>query len=147
MTYMPPQPAKPRNNLRTILIVVGIVLVLCCGGAVAGGVYLFRGVAGTIGPVNEAASAYMDDLVERDYSGAYQRLCAQRQAQLPESTFTSHQKDAFSVRSYNITNTNVSNMNGNVSASVTVRITMTDGADHTQIFRLVKEDGEWKVCG
>lgn len=142
----PPPPVKPRNNVRTILIVVGIVLVLCCGGVAVGGFFLFKGVANAVGPVRDAATGYVDDLVDHDYPGAYVHLCGAVKSRMNEEVFAGVMRRTFDVRSWDVTGTNVSNMNGKVTGTVTMRLTMTDGSARTQIFPMVKEGDEWKVC-
>lgn len=147
MTYMPPPPpAKPRNNLRTILIVVGIVLVLCCGGAVAGGFFLFRTVSDAIGPVQDGAKAYADAIVAENYPAAYGHLCKRMRDVIPQETFAAGTKKSFDIESYSVTGTNVSTVNGRTTATVTMRVTLSDGLSRTQIFPMVQEDGSWKVC-
>jgi hypothetical protein len=147
MTFEPPPPpAKPRNNVRTILIVVGIVLALCCGGVIVGGYLLFRGVAEATGPVHDAAVAYVEDIIDHDYAGAYDHLCGKVKSQISESDFATATAQSFDVRAYSVVGTNVMNRNGKVSATVTMKLTMANGTPRTQIFPMVKEAGDWKVC-
>ncbi|MFD0596978.1 hypothetical protein ACFQZ4_35880 [Catellatospora coxensis] len=50
MTSLPPGPPKPKSPLRKILIIVAIVLVLCCGGAVVAGYFAYRGIDAATAP-------------------------------------------------------------------------------------------------
>jgi cytochrome c biogenesis protein ResB len=147
MTFAPPPPpVKPRNNVRTILIVVGIVLVLCCGGVAVGGFFLVKGVANSVGPVREGATGYVDDLIEHDYPGAYDQLCTRVTAKMSEEVFAGVMRRTADIRSWDVTGTNVSNMNGTATGSVTMRLTLNDGSSRTQTFPMVKEGEDWKVC-
>ncbi|WP_444544531.1 Rv0361 family membrane protein [Rhizocola hellebori] len=148
MTFEPPPPpVRPRNNVRTILIVVGIVLVLCCGGAIVGGIFLFRTVAEATGPAQQAATKYVDEVMAGDYSTAYASLCSKLRAQRTEAEFTRVQAAQLKISSYRVIGTNVTTRNTTVTAIVTMRLTQAEtGAEFTQGFPLLKENGQWHVC-
>jgi hypothetical protein len=71
---MPPPPPRKSNTLRTVLIVVGSILVLCCIGGVVGSIFLFKGVKATVGPVQDAADEFVTDLKKGDTTAAYALL-------------------------------------------------------------------------
>jgi hypothetical protein len=41
----------------------------------------------------------------------------------------------------------MSNVSGRVSGTVTTRLTLDTGFVDQHMFMLLKEDGQWKVCG
>jgi hypothetical protein len=44
-------------------------------------------------------------------------------------------------------NTSVRNVNGRVSATVTVALTFADGSAETHTVPMTKENETWKICG
>jgi hypothetical protein len=148
MTYEPafaPAP-KPRRTVRTVLIVVGAVLGVCCLGGIAGGYAIFRSVSNAVAPAREAATSYVDDVRAGNYQSAYGRLCQDVRNATTLEEFTSAQSAAPRIQSYKINGVNVSNYNGRSTGTVTAQITQETGAVLTQVFPLVKEEGEWRVC-
>ncbi|WP_173062547.1 Rv0361 family membrane protein [Phytohabitans houttuyneae] len=148
MTYEPiftPAP-KPRRTARTVLIVVGAVLAVCCVGGAVGGFALFRSVSNAIEPARDAATSYVDDVRAGDYPSAYGRLCQEVRDTTTLEDFTRAMSAGPRIQSYEINGVNVSNFNGRSTATVTARMTQDSGATLIQVFPLVKEDGEWRVC-
>ncbi|MBB5868650.1 hypothetical protein F4553_002029 [Allocatelliglobosispora scoriae] len=156
MSYSPPpdsftppptaQAPKPKRTLRTVLIIVGIVLVLCCGGLGIGGYLLYRGIDEATGPANDATDAFIDDIEAGAYPQAYARYCDQVQRRISEETFVRTQSARPKITGHEITGTSVSNINGRVSARVTVKATQADGTIFTQTFVLVRPDETWQIC-
>jgi hypothetical protein len=144
---MPPPVPKKSHTLRTVLIVVGIVLVLCCGGAVVGGVFLFHGLSKTTAPPRAAADKFITDLENGDTSAAYDLLCAGTRSAFTEDAFTQGVAGQPKISSHSIKGVDVVTSAGHTSATVEADLTTGTGfVDHHQ-FPLVKEDGSWKVCG
>jgi Domain of unknown function (DUF4878) len=139
---------EPRRTSTTkiVLIVVGSILTLCCiGGGVAAYVG-FRTVSGAVGPPREATEAFIRDLQSGDVASAYGKLCASTRAAVTQEQFSgmisNRRPSAFEV-----VGTNVSNVNGKVSATVTANLTYPDGFTDRHVFQLRKEGDAWKVCG
>ncbi|MBB4961829.1 Rv0361 family membrane protein [Micromonospora polyrhachis] len=143
---LPPPARKSRNTTRIVLIVVAVVLVVCCLGGGILGFVLYRTVQDATGPAREATTAYVDDLRERDYPGAYGRLCARVRADLTAEEFARRQAPQPTIASYKIVGLNVNNTNGRVTGTATVQLTQDAGATVTQVFPLVKEGGQWRIC-
>jgi hypothetical protein len=144
--YPPPQPRKS-HTLRTVLIVVGSVLALCCVGAVVGGYFLFRGVQEAVGPVRDSTDRFLRALEAGDTTTAYSMLCADTRQSLTTDAFTQGVNGQPKVRAHEVTGVNISNFNGRVSGTVRARLTLDNGFEDQHEFRLVKEGGQWKVCG
>ncbi|MGW0434948.1 Rv0361 family membrane protein [Micromonospora sp. NPDC003197] len=142
----PPPASKSGNTTRIVLIVVAVVLVLCCLGAGLFGYVFYRTVQDATGPARDATTGYLDDLRERDYPGAYGRLCTQVRADMTAEEFARRQSAQPTITSYKIVGLNVTNNNGRVTGTTTVRLTQEPGATSTQVFPLVKEDGQWRIC-
>ncbi|MFF0659443.1 hypothetical protein [Micromonospora tulbaghiae] len=63
-----------------------------------------------------------------------------------EADFTRQQSSQSEFAGYDVIGLNVSNNNGRVSGSTTIRFTPAVGTNVTQSFPMVKEDGEWRIC-
>ncbi|MEU5673690.1 hypothetical protein ABZ749_25710 [Micromonospora sp. NPDC047753] len=149
MTYEPTMVPGPRPNrtLRTVLIVVGALLTVCCVIGTCVGLWLYRSVKDTVEPVRGAATAYLDDVRAGNYAGAYGRLCDRVRDTMPQEDFARIQSAQLKITSYEITGVNVNNYNGRVTGTVQVEVVQAaTGARFTQGVALVKEDGEWRVC-
>ncbi len=126
-----------------MIIVVAVVALLCCTGAVGGGFWLFRTVQGTITPARDAATQYLDDAKAGNYPAAYARLCDRMRARLTEAQFTRAWQAEPPLDGYKVTDTQVhTSTNDDTSAKVTVKI-----ADREKVISLVKEGDAWRVCG
>ncbi|SCL39061.1 hypothetical protein GA0070624_6435 [Micromonospora rhizosphaerae] len=147
MTYEPIM-VPPRNSrtTRTVLIVVGVVLSFCCVGGVVGGFALWNVVQHATGPAQDSVDRYAAAMVARDFPTAYGQLCGQVRNRLSQYEFARQQSAQPSVRSYEIVSVNVLNTNGRVHGEAQVRFVQSGGARTTQVFPLVKEDGEWRIC-
>lgn len=148
MTYEPmlaPTP-KPNRTTRTVLIVIAVVLGVCCLCGLGGGFWLYRTYDNTAGPARDATTAYVDDVRAGNYQGAYGRLCEEVRDATTREEYTRIQSAQLKIRSYEISGVSVSNFNGQVRATVTVRMVQETGAEFSQTFPLVKEGGEWHVC-
>ncbi|HZM80107.1 MAG TPA: hypothetical protein VFC19_30605 [Candidatus Limnocylindrales bacterium] len=148
MTYTPPAPPVKRgNNTRTILIVVGVVLGLCCVLGVIGGVFFFRTVGGEMEPVRSAATAYVDDVMAGNYSGAYARMCDKVHRRISEADYTRTQSAQLKIKSYQVVGTNIRTINSTTTATVSMRMVQAEtGLEYTQGIFLLKERGQWWVC-
>ncbi|WP_405101113.1 hypothetical protein [Micromonospora sp. NBC_01412] len=142
----PPPPPKSRGlsrTTRTVIIVVAVVALLCCAGAAGGGFWLFRTVQGTITPARDAATVYLDDVEAGNYPAAYARLCERLRGRQTEAEFTRARQAEPPLDGYKVTDTQVhTTTNGDTSAEVTIKI-----ADRNRVINLVKEGGDWRVCG
>jgi len=149
MTFTPPAPPVPRgrNNTRTILIVVGGVLGLCCVLGVIGGIFFFRTVGDEMQPAQRAATAYVDDVMAGNFSSAYGRMCDKVHGRISEAEYTRVQSAQLKITSYKVVGANVRTMNKTVTATINFRMVQADtGMEFTQAIPLLKERGEWRVC-
>jgi hypothetical protein len=145
--YMPPPPAKKSNTLRTVLIVVGSVLAVCCVGGVIGGVFLFRGVTKATAPARNTADQFITDLQNGDTTGAYALLCDSTKQAFPAAEFASGVTGGAQIASHEFAGVNVSSGTGGTRATVSMKLTMRNGFVDQHAIPLVKEDGQWRVCG
>ncbi len=149
MYQYPAPPPEPRRShtLRNVLIIAGIVVVLCCGGAVTGGVFLVRGFQNTIGPARDTVNTFLGHLEAGETDAAYDGLCSRTRAQFSRTQFAEIVNAHPKLDGHSITGTNVSNHNGRVSASVTATLDFAGGGREQHVFALAKEGGGWRVCG
>ncbi|MBQ1037316.1 hypothetical protein [Micromonospora sp. C81] len=149
MTYEPMMvpSRKPNRTTRTVLIVVGVVLTVCCVVGVCGGFWFYRSIKDAVKPVRVATAAYIDDVQAGNYPGAYGRLCGKVRETMTQADFARIQAAQLKIGSYKIVGVYVNNSNGRVTGTSTVEMVQeATGARMTQSMVLVKEDGEWRVC-
>ena len=145
--YEVPQPPRQRRPWKTILIVLGVVLVLCCAGAAFGGYQLFKGVQEATGPARTAAETFVVNLEDGDTDAAYKLLCKTTQAKYSLDAFKDGVSKQPKVSSHSFGGVNVMNYNGKVSATVTILLTFDTSFTERHAFPLVKENDQWLVCG
>jgi hypothetical protein len=143
----PPPPPRKNNTLRIVLIIVGAVLAVCCVGGVIGGVFLFRGVTKATGPVRDVADQFVTDLQNGDTTGAYALLCATTRTAFPPAEFASGVTGGAQIAGHEVRGINVTSGTGGTKAIVTMKLTMKNGFVDQHAIPLVKEDGQWRVCG
>ncbi len=136
-------PRRPRRTLRTVLIVAGVVLGLCCVGGIVAGALLINAGRNELPRIQSDAVAYFDDVRAGDMAAAYGYLCDAVRSRVPEETFAAESRQP---RDYRITGVRISNVNGRTRGFVSVHVVMTDGQSLDQVFTLVKEHGSWRIC-
>jgi len=141
-----PQPPKKSRTTRNVLIIVAVVLALCCAGGGIGGFFLYKGVDGATRGVADGASAYLDDLRDGNYRGAYARLCNAQKAGVSESAFVGVKERQPRIVEYTIDGRRVSSNNGVNTGSVTVTLTFDNGKKNSETLQMAYENGQWRVC-
>ena len=144
--YPPQQPPKKSRTTRTVLIIVAAVLAFCCLGAGTVGFLIYKGVDNATGPVVDGAGAYLDDLRDGDYQGAYAKLCRVQQIAVTESAFVANKQRQPKIVDYEINGRRVSTNNGVRSGSVDITVTFDNGAKNSETLQMSHESGEWRVC-
>lgn len=143
-------PTPPRKSNRRVWWIVGGVV----GGiillAILGVILLVTTILHAVGPARDATTAYFDAVKAHDWAGAYNKLSAPLQATTKpadlQATWTRREQADGPIDHFNVTNTNVNNTNGKVTATVTGTLIYTSGASDPKIVTLVKEDGNWKLA-
>ena len=142
-----PQPPQQKSHWWKILIVGGaVVALLCCIGAVTLGIWGYNKFQDVAGPVQDTASAYLDDVQDGNYGQAYDRLCANAKRQLTPQQFAQAQSMLPKITDHKITGFDIKSVNGRSTATVRVTLEREMIGETQQTMQLVKEDGDWKVC-
>ncbi|MCP2329335.1 hypothetical protein HDA40_007842 [Hamadaea flava] len=145
--YTPPPPAKKGLfTLPRVLIGVGLVLALCCGGLAFGGYKLFDTVKDALAPARDAAVAFLDEVEDGDDAGAYAMFCEDMQATATQSQFTAGVEQRGRTKDHKITGVSVSTVNGVSTGTVTATLTEAGGGTRQTVIVMAKEAGTWKVC-
>jgi hypothetical protein len=147
MTHPAPHPQRRTRTTRAVLIIVGIVLVVCCGGAIAGGFVLLKSVQNATQPARDSVDTFLNHLEAGEIDAAYEDLCTRTRGQFTAEQFAQIINNRPKIVHHSIIGTNVMNSNGRVSASVNAKIQYVDGSSDTHLFQLAKEGGAWRVCG
>jgi hypothetical protein len=147
MSFTPPPQPKPGRTTRTVLIVVGVVLAVCCLGGIGFAKWGISSVQDSVKPAHDAADSYLGKVQAGDFTGAHAQLCTATQERLSQSAFVASYTGQPKLRSYKITNTSVVNRNGRVSATVQAHLVTDSGLARDEVLRLVKlDDNSWRVC-
>ena len=149
MTITPaPGPTSPKRRTgRTVLIVAAVVAVVCCGGSVAAGWALYKGVGAAVGAPHDAGDKFLSDLESGDTAGAYGLLCDTERGHLSQADFTSLIAAQPRLRSHKIVSTSVHTVNGNAAALVVADLHRESGSVEHHSIQLFREGGNWRVCG
>jgi flagellar basal body-associated protein FliL len=125
---------KRRSWIWILLAILGVIVV----GVGACSVWLFQVASGPI----DGANAWLAEVDEADYQGAYELSCTEtRDAFTLESFTTIIQTDiGIEIDGYNLNSVNNTNGVVTVSGNVTA-----DGSTQSIEFLLRNQDG-WKVC-
>jgi uncharacterized membrane protein len=136
--YPVPAPAPKKRLALIIGIVAAVVVVLV---AIAGVVVYTQLVADT---PRGAVNAWFDALKERDIDGVRALTCAEFASEVEQSDLESEE---ITTVSWEVTAVNEVN---NDLATATIDISYTERGQterETVTFSVVKENGDWKVCG
>lgn len=144
MTDTPP-PRRPRT-LRRVLLIAAVVMVVCCGGVVAVGFGFYKWFNSAAGAAEAAVDGYLGDLEAGRTSAAYAKTCPDFRAHVSENAFTGFETRTPTPRSHRITNTSVSNVNGQNSALIAVAVTRSDDSVQHVTIPLAAVGGTWYVC-
>src|SRR5258705_12867303 len=84
--FQVPQPPKS-NTLRTVLIVVGSLIALCCTVAVVGGYFLVRNSRQDIDGARDATGVFVTELQQSNVDPAYGQLCDPTKGRFTKDAF------------------------------------------------------------
>lgn len=145
----PPFPAPPvegrgKRAGTTAGIVAGIVVLVCGGGAIAGGGFLTSFSRSLDEQAQVVVSRYLDDLQDRDFDGAYQQLCEDARLDETQADFAARMQGFEPFESYT-----VGALSLGVRLSVPVRLQYADG-DRAEVDADLTQNtstGKFEVCG
>jgi hypothetical protein len=148
VTYAGPDPRRPRTTHTTrIVLIVLAVLLLGCGAVVVVPI-VFNSIRGAAaGLPKDTVDAFIKHLEADETSAAYASLCARTRGQFTEADFARTVHNRPRIVDYSIARTDIANVNGSVSASVSTQLRYADSSLEPHPFPLVKEDNHWRICG
>jgi hypothetical protein len=135
-------PKKPRRQGLRIALVVGGLLVLCCGAGT--GLFVIRPLI-EAKSAHRTADAYVQAVVGGDDTRALDHVCDDADTKADHDKFTGHVRDV-KVRSYRIVRANASMSNYSLRGTADVELTADDGTSETWELPMNKNEGRWKVC-
>jgi hypothetical protein len=144
----PPFVAPPtdgnRRRLWTGLGIGAAVLVLVCGGGIAGFAALVRGTVHERSVnATRAVTEFLTDLEHDDFAGAYRAQCEPLRERLTLAEFTADFSNP-SLESFRLDQPEISTD----ATIVPVQLTFDDGGTvHDRIVVIVESDGTSRVCG
>jgi flagellar basal body-associated protein FliL len=141
---MPGAPVAPKKSRKGLIFgIIAIVLVVCCGGAIGGGFYLYNKVSDEVTPITDSANSFFAAV--RDGGDAYSQLCTSARASISRGQFEQGLQGQ-PLKAFKIAAVNVVTTNGVKKATATVSLTYADRAE-THVVPMANESGGWKVCG
>ncbi|MEH0973832.1 hypothetical protein V6U77_22155 [Micromonospora sp. CPCC 205546] len=141
------RPARRGRPMRTGLVFAGVTVLLCCVGVAGLGAWNVQVVTQASGPVRETADGFLRSVAAGDTDGAYDRLCADARSRWSPIGFTSWLRTPPVVDGYEIVDVSVATRGGRPRGTVTVRLTRDSGLTEQRELSVVREDGDWRVCG
>ncbi len=148
------QPRRSRRGVWIALAIVGVVLVLGCGGCAAAAIAGVGFFANSLAGPTQAANNYYQAIKNRDYHQAFSYIdtsgiSSQQDQQLTEDAYTvlAQTEDVASgpVTRFSQTNINVNSTNGVNTASVTMSVTRQSRGTYSVQLQLKEENGVWKI--
>jgi hypothetical protein len=144
LALVQPYPPPPRNRTgRTVLIVVGIVVLVGCLCAGGFGFFLYRSLNTASAQPRAAVHTFVGDLAAGDANAAYDELCRRTQAGYSRADFTSFVSSQPRPTKAKITGFDIS---GN-AAQIKTTLSLADGRNQLHTFELARDAGVWRVCG
>lgn len=141
------RPHRPHRPVRAGLLVGGAAVLLCCVGVAGLGAWNVQAVWQADEPVRETAEAFLTELSAGDADRAYGRLCARARSRWSPIGFAAWVRTPPVVTGHQITDVAVSTREGRPTGTVTVRLTRDGGGSEQRELPVVREDGQWRVCG
>ncbi|GAB3935296.1 hypothetical protein GCM10027614_09790 [Micromonospora vulcania] len=133
--------------MRTGLAFAGFGVALCCVGVAGLGAWNLQTVRQAAGPIRETADGFLREVSVGDTTGAYDRLCSDARTRWSPIGFNSWVRTPPMVTDYEITDVSVATRSGRPHGTVTVRLTRSGGISEERQLPVVREDGDWRVCG
>ncbi|MFF3868728.1 hypothetical protein [Micromonospora sp. NPDC001898] len=141
------RPARRSRPVRTGLLAAGAGLGLCLVGVAGLGAWNVQVVAGSSGPVREAADGFLREVSAGDVDRAYGRLCADARSRWSAAGFAAWLRTPPQVTGYEITDVAVATRGGRPRGTVAVRLTRDGGGSEQRELPVVRESDGWRVCG
>jgi hypothetical protein len=139
-------PDLPDDLRRPALVVVGLVLLLCCGGFLVAGPFLLKGPQEPAYAARVATAAFLGRLEAADYAGAYDQLCTATRTRVSRDDFVAGASGRPRVVSYTI-DAVAEVIDGGPPAVVVTATVDYATSSAAQDFRVVVDAGAWRVCG
>ncbi len=143
--FSAPPTERDRRRMWLGLGLGGVLLLVCCGGGIAGFVGLV--VAQNKAIPTEATAVvtrYLDDLTHEDYRDAYDQLCGAHQGQESLPEFTARQRSSPTLSEFTVQPPRI----GQSEVIVPADLYTSAGSD-TREFILVEDQqaGGLRICG
>src|ERR1043165_8692084 len=118
------EPAPPRSRRPTgqrLAIIVGAIVVICCGSLAGLGYGVYALVNGATDPLRGAAVTSRDGLRERNYPAAFGLLCDATREKYDLDAFMAREADR-PLKGYTVTGVYADDRSGAVDGRVTVTL-------------------------
>jgi hypothetical protein len=138
---------RPPRRLRSALLLIGGVVVVCVVGVAGLAAWNLQHVTRTAGPVRQAAEEFLGEVASGDRVGAYDRLCAETRARWSREEFVRRLAVPPTIVGYRVVDVSVATRPGEPDGTVTAELTRATGVVDRRVLAVVRDDGQWRVCG
>ncbi|WFE55287.1 hypothetical protein [Micromonospora sp. WMMD1155] len=133
--------------MRAGLAFAGFGVALCCVGVAGLAAWNLQTVRQAAGPIRDTADGFLTEVTLGDSDRAYERLCEDARSRWSAIGFTSWVRTPPMVTDYEITDVSVTTRSGRPQGTVTVKVTRSGGLSEERRLPVVREGGDWRVCG
>jgi hypothetical protein len=140
----PPQSGRPTGQ--RLAIIVGAIVVICCGSLAGLGYGIYALVGGATDPMRGAAVEFLTGLRERNYPAAFGLLCDSTREKYDMGALVDLEARR-PLKDFAVTGVYADDRSGQVDGRVTVSLEYADGTHESRALPMVQEDDEWRVCG
>lgn len=140
-------PSRRGSMLRTVLVVVGVVLVVCCVGAAGLGVWNLQALRGTEEPARTAADAFLHDVSAGNPGHAYDELCSATRQRWTRDEFVRRTAGTDAVLRYTVGEVTVTTKDGRPRGTVAVEVVRRTGTVERRTLIVIRDGETWRVCG
>src|SRR4051794_8646749 len=142
-----PAPPRERNPRMWVgIAVLATVVVLCCGGGIAGVVgLLYYGQS----RIPAAVDSFLGSVEKGQYAEAYQMQCSGVRKQQSEQEFAAQFAQGPKLSSHTLGSTQTADDGGGSSQVflVPADLSYDDGTSEQEDFVVITESGDYRVCG
>lgn len=133
--YPPAAPQKKRRIWPWLLLGIPLLFAVVIGGC---SLLIFGAVRGPV----DATNNFVANLDNGDFGAAYDSLCSANRTSTSRDQWTANAAADIGgeITGYSYAQVEIS---GDAVVTGTIEV---DGVNRTSVFRLVEEDGEWRVC-
>jgi hypothetical protein len=143
----PPTDGARQRRWLALGLAGAAALVCCVGGLFGAGGLLVLGNQMVLDEAQGTVSSYLSAIRDKDYAGAYARLCESEQANIDEAEFVDGFEGAPALRTFTVGQAVISEAGDELNVPAT--LTYVDGRSESVVYLMSQDTstGAFEVCG